>query len=807
LLIAIGGNHGYLHNQSSGNYWAIGPQSKPIETLKMPAKTAKKATPAAIPQNWEETISAQHLAEWRASGVSEEITRLNVTSLEGDDALDAVIGGAIAKLGGHAQQYDTKEVQRLKLKYAHVAAGGWWCQGLDPCSDWAVLDWGQFKPDLGRDDPSKPDKIIKYETPLKTTASAIVLRHPHADYWPKVLADASIPLVVCEGAKKAGFLLSLGFAAIGLPGITMGIRKGDAGERTLIPALVALTQAGRPWVICFDQDSNANTANDVDRARRTLTSALGNAGGTVKWTKWDALLGKGIDDVGAACGEAIARKIIETAEPWEDPKAEEPKKNGADLLIEMLREQLQLWATEGDDGECYADLIDGPIRKTMALKGRAFERWARGAWYRKAGKALPDDALKQAIATLEAMAIDGGVIREINLRVAETPDGKIYLDLGRDDWSIVEISAGGWNIIQGPPVRFRRTSATLPLPLPERGGNLQELVNFLCLTEESGPLACAWLLSAMCKLEAYPAAIIHGEAGAGKSSLTTMLKNLVDPGRAGLLASVADIRNLSISANSRHIVAIDNLSGMTADQSDALCRLATGGGFSHRTLHTDADETVVEFVKPQILNGIDSIATRGDLLDRALLLKVHPPEVKIDAKILKAQYKANQPRFLGALLDALVVGLVNLPSVPVSQPVRMIEYCRLGIAAESSIGLLPGGFLALYQANRAEAAQAVMDGNPLAMAIIDLMTGCSGWQGTARELLHRLRQSADEGMLKSKYWPSDEIRLSKDLKRLTPDLCKCNIGIETLRKGKEGKRIIFLSKIEGLLSSVSSAES
>ncbi len=762
---------------------------------------AQKADVAIVPVQWEETISPQHLAEWQASGVSEEIIRLNVVSLSGDDALDAVIGGAIAKLGGHASQYDTKEVQRLKLKYAHVAAGGWWCQGLDPVSAWAVLDWGQFKPDTPREDPSKPDKLIKYETPLKTTASAIVLRHPHADYWPKVLADPSIPLVVCEGAKKAGYLLSLGFAAIGLPGITMGIRKNDAAERHLIPALQAFCQPNRPWVICFDEDGNANTRNDVERARRTLTTAIGNAGGTVRWTKWDPLMGKGIDDVGQQCSEAIARKIIENAQPWEDPAAEEPKKNGADILIEMLSGQLQLWATEGDDGDCYADLIDGPIRKTLALKGRAFERWARGAWYRKVSKALPDDALKQAIATLEAMAIDGGITRSADFRVASTPDGKIYLDLGRDDWSMVEIGPTGWQVVTGPPVRFRRASAMLPLPLPERGGHLGELISFLGLDEQTGPLVCAWLLAAMCPLAAYPVAILHGEAGSGKSTLSTMIKSLVDPGKAGLLASVSDLRNLAVSANSRHVIAIDNLSGMTADQSDTLCRLSTGGGFSHRTLHSDADETTLEFVKPQILNGIDSIATRGDLLDRALLLKIHKPELRIDASELDRQYRANQARYLGALLDALVLALANLPKVPISQPVRMIEFARLGIAAESSLGLAPGGFLAIYQQNRAEAAQAVIDCNPFALAIFELMGGCLHWNGSARELLNRLRSSVDEGALKSKLWPTDDARLGKELKRLAPDLEKCGIGIDYLRTGK--KRIIFLSKKDDLLSLLS----
>jgi len=149
------------------------------------------------------------------------------------------------------------------------------------------------------------------------------------------------------------------------------------------------------------------------------------------------------------------------------------------------------------------------------------------------------------------------------------------------------------------------------------------------------------------------------------------------------------------------------------------------------------------------------------------------------------------------------LALANLPKIPTSQPVRMIEFCRLGIAAENALGLSPGGFLSLYQKNRAEAAQAVMDSSPLAQSVMDLMAGCSSWNGTARELLARLRQTADEGTLKSKYWPQDDIRLGKDLKRLTPDLLKCGIEIESLRKGKSGKRMLFLSKVEGLMSAMS----
>jgi hypothetical protein len=47
---------------------------------------------------------------------------------------------------------------------------------------------------------------------------------------------------------------------------------------------------------------------------------------------------------------------------------------------------------------------------------------------------------------------------------------------------------------------------------------------------------------------------------------------------------------------------------------------------THRTLHSDLEETmialltppVIEFVWPQILNWIDSLDTRGDLLDGSI---------------------------------------------------------------------------------------------------------------------------------------------------------------------------------------------
>jgi hypothetical protein len=75
-----------------------------------------------------------------------------------------------------------------------------------------------------------------------------------------------------------------------------------------------------------------------------------------------------------------------------------------------------------------------------------------------------------------------------------------------------------------------------------------------------------------------------------------------------------------IAGTNGWMIVLDNLSHIQPWFSDALCRLATGGGFSTRELYSDAEEMIFEVQRPVILNGIEEVATRGDLLDRSIIL-------------------------------------------------------------------------------------------------------------------------------------------------------------------------------------------
>src|SRR5262249_59903423 len=107
--------------------------------------------------------------------------------------------------------------------------------------------------------------------------------------------------------------------------------------------------------------------------------------------------------------------------------------------------------------------------------------------------------------------------------------------------------------------------------------------------------------------------------------------------------------------------------------SDALCRLATGGGFATRELYSDGEETLFDYQRPAMMTGIEDLATRGDLLDRALVLQL--PPIDDDRRRTEgafwAEFDEASPGILGALLDAVAAGLANLPHTHIDRLPRM----------------------------------------------------------------------------------------------------------------------------------------
>jgi hypothetical protein len=64
------------------------------------------------------------------------------------------------------------------------------------------------------------------------------------------------------------------------------------------------------------------------------------------------------------------------------------------------------------------------------------------------------------------------------------------------------------------------------------------------------------------------------------------------------------------------LLAFDNLSHLTPDLEDCLCRVAYGVASAGRKIHTNTEESVIKVSRPVSLNGISAAITAQDLVDR-----------------------------------------------------------------------------------------------------------------------------------------------------------------------------------------------
>jgi hypothetical protein len=344
----------------------------------------------------------------------------------------------------------------------------------------------------------------------------------------------------------------------------------------------------------------------------------------------------------------------------------------------------------------------------------------------------------------------------------------------------------------------------LPLPIPERGGSFHELRPFVNAgSDEDFYLLVGFCVGATHPMGPYPVLILHGEQGTAKSTTTRVLRSQIDPNLGALRSEPREARDLMIAASNSWVIAFDNISRLEPWLSDCLCRLSTGGGFSTRTLYSDTEETIFQARRPTILNGIEELATRGDLLDRCIVLYLPRivDEARTDERSFYCAFEAARPRLFGALLDTLSAAIRNHVLVDTKNLPRMADFACWVVASETKLGWQPGAFIRAYRENRKVANELPLE-TPVAEVIRKMSLP---YEGTATKLLEELNATTDESTRKSKSWPSSGRILSNALRRLAPSLRTVGICVEFGRSGdKSRRRLITLSENTGNSSSETS---
>jgi hypothetical protein len=230
-----------------------------------------------------------------------------------------------------------------------------------------------------------------------------------------------------------------------------------------------------------------------------------------------------------------------------------------------------------------------------------------------------------------------------------------------------------------------------------------------------------------------------------------------------------------LGARNNLILAFDNVSSISRDMSDLLCRLSTGAGWSTRTFYTNDEETTLHVRRPAILNGIGTFISRGDLASRCLFVDLAPIEERKTAAEVWALFKANHAGILAAVLDAVVEAMQPKPLDSRLADDRLADFVRW----VSNSHVAPN-FAEAFLTSRRVGVEIATQGVSIGPAIIAYLEVHGRLRGKAEEILQTL--IASHTTTSSKEFPTNGKGFSTALQRLEPDLKVLGYSIERTKK-------------------------
>ncbi|WP_447044273.1 toprim domain-containing protein [Vreelandella sp. H-I2] len=617
-------------------------------------------------------------------------------------------------------------------------------------------------------------------------------RRPDGDGWkwsvkgirqvpyrlPELLAKPDAPVFVVEGEKDADRLADLGLLAT--------CNAGGAGKWTNAHSEQL---ANRRVIVLPDNDTAGR-----DHAEKVRTS-LEKVGAQVRVVALPELPEKGdvSDWLSGGGGKdaliellksrdydvpstSLAAGIDDAALAGEDDEGD--KQAQSDKIVAFVRAWSDLFHDDND--VAYArHRQTGEVR---SMSSRSFRNWLTAAFYEQTEKAVRDQSLREARMTLEGLAMQDH--RTVNIRVGGS-NGDYWLDLGRPGSNLaVHLRAGRWSIEESS-LMFCRSDSAQELPEPVRNGDINLLWRIANVPDEARLLIIAWLVDCLRADTPYPILELLGEQGSGKSGTQTAIRRVIDPNGADLRGVPKSAEDLFVTGGVNHVISMENVSHLPAPLQDAMCVVATGGGFAKRKLYSDSDETVISLKRPIISNGIAAAITQQDAVSRAVTVEL-PILTDAQAKNnLEAEFEANRASIIGGLLDIAANALVHLPemSLPAGERPRLVEFAYLGMAVARAMGREPEEFTKQFNTARQDGLERTLDASPVATSIREWAERHPG-ETEERSAKEWLRVIESYKPLGCDSWPRSAKGLGDAMRRAAPALRQ--LGIECKCLGKTG---------------------
>jgi putative DNA primase/helicase len=472
------------------------------------------------------------------------------------------------------------------------------------------------------------------------------------------------------------------------------------------------------------------------------------------------------------------------------PAAQRPKHDAPSNTSVGNPKPDALWHSQ--ESEAWASVG----KENFRINSPQFRSWLAGEIHRRGGKPS-EGRIKELCDVFGAKARFDNPQYQVHIRTA-FHDGALWIDLADVKRNAVRVDAAGWRVVPSAqvPVKFQRPANMRALPEPSReGADASYLGDVLNLKDpETLNLVLTFLSYALVPNHPYPLLSVSGPAGSAKSTFSEIIRNVIDPNAVPHVGAPA-LDALVAVARNNHVLCFDNMTSVSPSLADAMCRLATGGGLGGRRLYTNDDEATFSAIRPMVVNGINDLATRGDLADRALVIRldaISESERRSKGEV-DAAFTEFHPLILAGLLNLIVVGLRRLPEVSSRRQFlpRMADFALWGLAVAPALRWSESDFRLAYRANSRAALHAAAEDDPIVgriLEVIDLVPG-KKLEGSPTQVWSRLR-GADR--FQQNFPQSPEV-FSRLLRRAEPLLEAHGITVERPRTNKV--RTIIIRRI------------
>lgn len=442
-------------------------------------------------------------------------------------------------------------------------------------------------------------------------------------------------------------------------------------------------------------------------------------------------------------------------------------KKAVDELMEVLKEKVKFYRTPTN--QLYMEIDDPNMLNTLVLVEEAqVLHWIRSHCYEIYGQILTSAECKQIQDYFKMLAYMKGEEIKLFHRVMKENDA-IYYDFGSRT-EILKIDREEISYIPVKKPMFIRNKIFKAQTEPKMATKPREFIGYLkkhfnLKEEKDCILLSTFLVSCFWGKEIFhPILQVFGEKGSAKSTSLRRIQDLIDSHTIDLYALPKKEDDVAICLSSNYMTCFDNVSYISYNISDLLCRNCTGGVQMKRELFSNTGQSILELQSIVCFNGTGQNISKSDLAD-----------------------------ILGALYNAVQGVLRDESELENTCPIRLIDFYKVAVKAGKQFGYTEEEVRKAFVENKIYADKEIVTGTPILNVIVEILKTDKNIEMSMTEFYAVLKDCfIKDYAMEARAFPKAPNYLSRYLNENRSNLYDLGISYEIKNTGKFRKIHIWL---------------